>query len=148
MRIAKLLAAVAATGLAFSAQAEIWKDYAPSKAVWNVAFVKVKPNRIDDYLLGVRQTWVAGCEIGKKMGDVEDCFIYVSQTPSGGSFNVMLVQKFPSSAAMEPSEARYRKYMEEFRKSMSEAKQDEMVEGYEEMRSFFGEMDFRRVEWK
>ena len=34
------------------------------------------------------------------------------------------------------------------KKYMSEAKQDEMVEGYEEMRSFFGEMNFRRVEWK
>lgn len=148
MRIVTTLAALAAFGLASTAQAEIWKDYAPSKALWNVTFVKVKPNRIDDYLLGLKQTWVTGCEIGKKMGQLEDCFVYVSEGTAGGPFNVMLVQKMPSGAMREPDEARYRKYMEEYRKAMSEAKQNEMVEGYEEMRSFFGEMDFRRVEWK
>jgi hypothetical protein len=40
----------------------------PSKAVWNVTMVKVVPNRIDDYLGGLKQSWVSGCEINKKMG--------------------------------------------------------------------------------
>lgn len=148
MRIATTLAVLAACGFVTSAQAEIWKDYAPSKAVWSVTFVKVKPNRIDDYLLGLKQTWKTGCEVSKKMGIIEDCFIYVSETTSGGPFNVMLVQKMPSGEMREPDEARYRKYMEEYRKSLAEAKQKELVEGYEEMRSFFTEADFRRIEWK
>jgi hypothetical protein len=148
MRIAATLAALAAFGFVTSAQAEIWKDYAPSKALWNVTFVKVKPNKIDDYLMGLKQTWQNGCEVSKKMGVLEDCFIYVSEGTAGGPFNVMLVQKMPSGAMRDPDEARYRKYMEEYRKSLAEAKQQELVEGYEEMRSFFGEMDFRRIEWK
>jgi hypothetical protein len=148
MRIATTLAALAAFGFVTSAQAEIWKDYAPSKAVWNVTFVTVKPNRIDDYLLGLKQTWANGCAVSKKMGILEDCFIYVSENNASSPFNVMLVQKFPSGTMREPDEARYNKYMDEYRKNLAEAKQKELVEGYQEMRSFFGEMDFRRVEWK
>jgi hypothetical protein len=110
--------------------------------------VKVVPNRIDDYLGGLKQSWVNGCEISKKMGTIEDCSIFVSETSAGGAFNVMLVQKFASGAMMEPDEARYNKFMTEFRKGLEKAKQDELVQGYEEFRSFFGEMNMRRVEWK
>jgi hypothetical protein len=144
-----LLAAVAVIGVSATAQStEIYKDYVPSKAVWNVTMVKVVPNRIDDYLGGLKQSWVSGCEINKKMGVIEDCSIFISETSAGGAFNVMLVQKFTSGAMMEPDEARYNKFMGEFRKGLEKAKQDELVQGYEEFRSFFGEMNLRRVEWK
>ena len=149
MRKMTMLAALAVFGISATAQStEIYKDYVPSKAVWNVTMVKVVPNRIDDYLGGLKQSWVGGCEISKKMGVLEDCSIFVSETSSGGPFNVMLVQKFASGAMMEPDEARYNSFMEEFRKGLAKAKQDELVQGYEEFRSFFGEMNFRRVEWK
>lgn len=144
-----VMAAVACLGMSTNVGAtEIYKDYVPSKAVWNVTMVKVTPARIDDYLGGLKQSWVSGCEINKKMGTIEDCGIYVSETTAGGPFNVMLVQKFPSSSAMEPNEERYNKFMAEFRKGLEKAKQDELVQGYQEFRSFFGEINFRRVEWK
>ena len=144
-----MLAALAVFGISATAQStEIYKDYVPSKAVWNVTMVKVVPNRIDDYLGGLKQSWVGGCEISKKQGIIEDCSIFVSETNAGGPFNVMLVQKFVSGAIREPDEARYNAFMTEFRKGLEKAKQDELVKGYEEFRSFFGEMDFRRVEWK
>lgn len=149
MRRITLLAALAAFGLSATAQsAEIFKDYVPSKAVWNFTMVKVTPSRIDDYLGGLKQSWVSGCEISKKQGMLEDCSIFISETGAGGPFNVMLVQKFTSGAVRDPDEARYNAFMAEFRKSLEEAKQDELVQGYEEFRSFFGEMNFRRVEWK
>jgi hypothetical protein len=144
-----VLAALAVFGISAAAHStEIYKDYVPSKAVWNVTMVKVVPNRIDDYLGGLKQSWVGGCEISKKMGVLEDCSIFISETSAGGAFNVMLVQKFASGAMMEPDEARYNSFMAEFRKGLAKAKQDELVQGYEEFRSFFGEMNFRRVEWK
>ena len=149
MRKIAVLAALAAFGVSATAQStEIYKDYVPSKAVWNVTMVKVVPNRIDDYLGGLKKSWVSGCEINKKQGVIEDCGIYVSETSAGGAFNVMLVQKFVSGTMMEPDEARYNSFMAEFRKGLEKAKQDELVKGYEEFRSFFGEMNFRRVEWK
>jgi hypothetical protein len=149
MKLRLIVAGLAAFGVTALAQgAEIYKDYVPSKAVWAVTFVKVNPNRMEDYLDGLKQTWVGGCEISKKQGTTEDCSIFVSETPMGGAFNVMLVTKFSSAAMMEPDEARYTKFMTEMRKTLDEAKQDKLVEGYEEMRSFFGEANFRKVEWK
>ena len=149
MRKTIVLTALAVFGLAGSVNAaEIWKDYVPSKAIWNVTMVKVNPNRIDDYLGGLRQSWVPGCDINKKLGVIEDCSIFVSETTAGGPFNVMLVQKFPSSAAAEPNAESYTKMMAEVRKNLAEAKEDEIVKGYEEFRTFWGEMNFRRVEWK
>jgi hypothetical protein len=149
MRSMTMLAALAVFGLSASAHStEIYKDYVPSKAVWNVTMVKVVPNRIDDYLGGLKQSWVSGCEISKKQGVIEDCSIFVSETSAGGAFNVMLVQKFVSNAMREPDEARYNAFMTEFRKGLDKAKQDSLVQGYEEFRSFVGEMDFRRIEWK
>jgi hypothetical protein len=144
-----LIAALAAFCISGVAHAtEIFKDYVPSKAVWNVTMVNVVPARIDDYLGGLKQSWVAGCEISKKMGVIEDCSIFVSQTSAAGPFNVMLVQKFVSSAMMEPDEARYNKFMAEFRAGLAKDKLDELVEGYQEFRTFHGELNFRRVEWK
>jgi hypothetical protein len=149
MRKMTMMAALAVFGVSATAQStEIYKDYVPSKAVWNVTMVKVVPNRIDDYLGGIKQSWVSGCEINKKQGVIEDCSIFVSETSAGGPFNVMLVQKFVSGAIREPDEARYNAFMTEFRKGLEKSKQDALVQGYEEFRSFFGEMDFRRVEWK
>jgi len=149
MRAINTLAALAVFAFSTTAQAvEIYKDYVPSKAVWNVTFVKVTPNRIDDYLDGLRQSWIGSCDISKKQGTIEDCSIFVSETTAGGPFNVMLVQKFTTAAMMEPDEARYNKFMAEYRKALEKAKEDKLVEGYAEMRSFFGEMNFRKVEWK
>ena len=149
MRKTIVLTALAVFGLAGSVNAaEIWKDYAPSKAVWNVTMVNVDPNHIEDYLGGLRQSWVTGCAAGKAAGTLEDCFIYVSETAAAGPFNVMLVTKFTSAAMMEPSQESYNKVMSEVRKSLAEAKEKELVKGYDEYRTFFGEMNFRRVEWK
>ena len=142
-------ATVVALGLAGNANAaEMFKDYAPSKAVWNVTMVKVDPNHVEDYLGGLRQSWMTGCEAGKKVGTVEDCSIFVSETAAGGPFNVMLVTKFTSAAMQEPNEESYNKVMAEVRKSLAEAREKELVKGYEEYRSFFGEANFRRIEWK
>jgi len=144
-----VLAAVAAFGLAANANsAEIFKDYVPSKAVWNVTMVKVDPNHIDDYLGGLRQSWMTGCAAGKKAGTLEDCSIFVSETAAGGPFNVMLVTKFTSAAMQEPNEESYNKVMAETRKTLAEAKEKELVKGYEEYRTFFDEANFRRIEWK
>ncbi len=57
MRMNPVLATLAMFGLVSTASAaEIYKDYVPSKAVWNVTMVKVTPSRIDDYLGGLRQS--------------------------------------------------------------------------------------------
>ncbi len=149
MKRISIAAAAAALALAGSAQAfEEYTDYTPSKEVWNVTMVRVNPNRIDDYLEGLKQTWAPGCEIGKKHGAVVDCFIYRSETTATRDFNMMLVMKLPSGAASDPNADLFKKIQAETRAQLAQDKQDKLVEGYEEMRSFWGEMNFRRIEFK
>ncbi len=144
-----IAAAAAALTLASAAQAfEAYTDYTPSKEVWNVTMVKVNPNRIDDYLEGIKQTWVPGCELGKKHGVVVDCFVYLSETAANRDFNMMLVMKLPSGAVSDPDAALFKQIQAETRAQLEEAKQDKIVAGYEELRSFWGEMNFRRIEFK
>jgi hypothetical protein len=144
-----IAAAAAAMTLATSAMAfEAYTDYTPSKEVWNVTMVKVNPNRINDYLEGLKQTWLPGCEIGKKHGVVVDCFVYLSETAANRDFNMLLVMKLPSAAVSDPDAALFKQIQAETRAQLEEAKQDKIVAGYEELRSFWGEMDFRRIEFK
>ena len=149
MKSFAIAASAAALTLASNAQAfEVYTDYTFSKEVWNVTMVKVNPNRIDDYLEGLEQTWASGCEIGKKQGTVLDCFVYVSDTAANRDFNMMLVMKFPSGASSDPNEEQFRKLQTEMRAKLAEDKQNKLVEGYQELRSFFGEQNFRRIEFK
>ncbi|MBF8292854.1 MAG: hypothetical protein HW392_1681 [Steroidobacteraceae bacterium] len=149
MKRLTIAAAAAALTLASAAQAfEAYTDYTPSKEVWNVTMVKVNPNRIDDYLEGIKQTWVPGCELGKKHGVVVDCFVYLSETAANRDFNMMLVMKLPSGAVSDPDAALFKQIQTETRAQLEEAKQDKIVAGYEELRSFWGEMNFRRIEFK
>lgn len=142
------VATLAATFALPAQSAEVWKDYTVSKEVLNVTFVRVKPNKIDDYLGGLQQTWMSGCEIGKSMGTLTGCGIFVSETASNRDFNVILVMKRTSAGVTDPDEARYNKFMAEMRAKLAEDKQDKIVEGYEEIRTFFGEQDFREITFK
>jgi hypothetical protein len=147
----RLLIAASAAAFAYAtvSQAyEVYTDYTPSKEVWNVTMVKVNPNRIDDYLEGLEQTWVSGCEISKKQGTVLDCFVYLSETAAHGDFNMMLVTKFPSAASLDPNAEQYKAFMTSMRAQLAEDKQNKLVEGYEELRTFFGEQNFRRIDFK
>ncbi len=149
MKRLAIAASAAALTLAVNAQAfEVYTDYTPSKEVWNVTFVKVNPNRIDDYLEGLKQTWVSGCEISKKQGTVLDCFVYISETASNRDFNMLLVTKSPSAAVSDPNAEQFKQFQAQMRAQLAEDKQDKLVEGYEEMRTFFSEQNFRRVDFK
>ncbi|MGH8197915.1 MAG: hypothetical protein ACRETI_07070 [Steroidobacteraceae bacterium] len=149
MKCFSIAASAAALAFAANAQAyEVYTDYAPSKEVWNVTMVNVNPNRIDDYLEGLEQTWWSGCEIGKKLGTVVECGIYMSETAANRDFNLLLVTKFPDAASGDPNPEMFKKFQTEMRAQLEEAKQDKLVEGYEELRTFFGEQNFRRIEFK
>jgi hypothetical protein len=77
-----------------------------------------------------------------------DCFVYLSETAANRDFNMMLVMKLPSGAVSDPDAALFKQIQTETRAQLEEAKQDKIVAGYEELRSFWGEMNFRRIEFK
>jgi hypothetical protein len=82
------------------------------------------------------------------MGDVLDCGIYINEANGAGPFNMILTMTFRDSAAQEPNEARYKALEAELRKSLEDAKQKSIVTSYEDFRTFWGEGDYRKVEWK
>ena len=127
---------------------EVFKDYVPSTEIYNVTFVRVSPNRIDEYLDGLRQTWMSNCDAAKVAGSTVDCRIYLSETAANSDFNLMLVIEQPNAAATDPNETRYKQIMAASRAKLAEDKEKQLVEGYQEMRTFFGEQTFRKITFK
>jgi len=59
--IALLISAISIPAQAFG----IFDNYTLSKEVVRLSFIKVKPNKIDEYLEGISQTRVADCNFRK-----------------------------------------------------------------------------------
>jgi catechol 2,3-dioxygenase-like lactoylglutathione lyase family enzyme len=110
-------------------------------------FVKVMPNKLDEYLMFMKRTWIPACEANKAEGVVLQCQLYLSETPHNQDFNVVLMQVAPSAKVRDPDEARYRRLQERFRANLSSAKRDDMVQSVSEVRSFFGSQDFRAIDY-
>ena len=129
------------------AQLEPWKDYEVSDELWNITLVKVAPNLGDDYLEGIRDTWVAANRVQKELGHIEDFFIYRSELAESGDFNLLLVVRFANSDQLEPNKERY----ESFMKAWGEANRDKtrnITKNYPAMREITGEYLMRRIEIK
>ena len=53
--------------------AEPWVDYELSEEVIEMTVVTVKPGMKDDYLMGIKKTWVDACKIQKELGHIIGC---------------------------------------------------------------------------
>ena len=129
------------------AQLEPFTDYDISKELWNITFIKVDPNMGDDYLEGLRDTWVASNRVAKELGQIEDFAIYSSQLQQSGDVNLFLVVKFADSSQLEPNKEEYDRFM----KAWGEANQDKtrsIVKNYPSMREITGEYLVRKIDIK
>ena len=146
MRIKLILIALSLTFLSQSALAQLnpFTDYDISKELWNITMVKVKPNLSDDYLEGLRDTWVASNNVAKELGQIEDFHIFQSQVGASGDANLILVVKFTDSSQLEPNKGEYDKFM----KAWGDANQDktrEITKNYPAMREITGEYLVREI---
>jgi hypothetical protein len=126
------------------AQLEPFEDYDISDELWNITMIKVDPNMGDDYLEGIRETWVASNKVAKELGQIEDFFIYRSQLSESGDANLFLVTKFANSDQLEPSKEQYDRFM----KAWGEANEDrtrEITKNYPSMRKITGEYLVREI---
>ena len=139
-----LLASVASVTLA---DFEPWTDYEVSEGVTNVTTVKVDSNMIDHYLEGLSQSWAPANEIAKELGHIEGYWIHVSQLPNSGDFNVVLGIDFKDSAALQPDKAKYDAFMKKWGEA-AQARSDELVKMYPDIREIVGEYNMRSVEFK
>jgi catechol 2,3-dioxygenase-like lactoylglutathione lyase family enzyme len=115
--------------------------------VSNFVFVKVLPNKLDDYLVTMKRTWLPACEASKSEGIVSECHVFLSETPHNQDFNVILMQVSPSAKVRDPDEARYRRLQQKFRSNLPLAKRDDLVQNMSEIRTFFGSQDFRKIDY-
>ena len=129
------------------ADLEPWTDYELSEGVTNVTTVKVDSNMIDKYLEGLKQTWAPANEVAKELGQIEGYWIHVSQLPNSGDFNVVLGVDFKNSAALQPDKAQYDAFMKKWGEE-NQAKSDEIVQTYPEIREIVGEYNMRSVTFK
>ena len=150
MFVRSIAASAALLLLATVARADLepWKDYDISDQVWQVTTVKVHSNMGDAYLEGLKNTWVTGMETSKKLGQIEDYFIYRSELPASGDFNLMLVVRFANNEALAPNQERYEAFMKEFGEEQSEKTTEYAQENYPGMREITGEYRFRRIDLK
>ena len=146
MRYAILLAAVMlvlGSGSAW-AQLDPYKDYDISDAVWSMTTVKVDPNMGDDYLEGLRKTWVAASKVAKELGHIADYAIFRSDLPQSGDFNLMLVVKFDNTADLAPNQAKYEAFMKKWgEKRVKQTR--EITKDYPSMREITGEYLVREI---
>ncbi len=146
MRFKLLVTALLLTFFAQSALAQLepFKDFDISNELWNITFIKVQPNLGNDYLEGLKETWVASNKVAKELGQIEDFHIYRSQLSQSGDVNLFLVVKFANSAQLEPNKAEYDKFM----KAWGEANEDrtrEITKNYPGMREITGEYLVREI---
>ena len=150
MRVKLIVAglAVALFGSLAFADLTPWKDYEVSEHVWAVTTVKVNSNMDDAYLEGLRDTWVAGNEVSKKLGQIEDWKIMRSDLPNSGDFNLLLMTKFKNTGAFGPSKKNY----DDFVDAWSQKKVDETTEfaqkNYPAMRTITGGYLMRDIKLK
>ena len=149
MRLRQILTVIILTGLGSAAWADLepWTDYELSEGVTNVTTVKVDANMIDKYLEGLSKTWAPANEVAKELGQIEGYWIHVSQLPSSGDFNVVLGIDFKDSAALQPNKAQYEAFMKEWGEA-NQARSDELVQTYPEIREIVGEYNMRVVTFK
>jgi hypothetical protein len=129
------------------AQLEPFSDYAISDQLWNITLVKVEPNMGDDYLEGLRDSWVAANRVAMELGQIEDFAIYRSQLENSGDVNLFLVVQFANSDQLDPNKAEYDKFM----KAWGEANQKrsrEITKNYPAMREITGEYMVRKIDVK
>jgi len=149
MRIKIILSAMLSLFLSQSALAQLepFSDYEISDQLWNITLVKVHPNMGDDYLEGLRDSWVASNRVAKELGQIEDFAIYRSQLENSGDVNLFLVVQFANSDQLDPNKAEYDKFM----KAWGEANQKrsrEITKNYPAMREITGEYMVRKIDIK
>ena len=127
--------------------AEPFVDYDYSEQVTEMTVITVKPNLIDDYLMGIKRTWVDSCEVQKELGHIVGCSVYTAET-AGTDPNVFLTITYENLAAMGPNKERYQEFVTAWRKKISESDQQEIAGGYGDMREIVDLVVLRKVNFK
>jgi hypothetical protein len=138
-----LLLSLLVTSTAY-AQLTPFTDYDTSKELYNVTLVQVHPNLVDDYLEGLKETWVASNKVAMELGQIKDFAIYRSQLEQSGDANLFLVVEFADSSQLEPNKENYDAFMKAWG-AANEDRTREITKNYPAMREITGEYLLRKI---
>ena len=111
------------------AQEEDSREFADG--VIELTTVKVKTNFLQQYLDGIEQTWVAAAKIQQDMGIISNYNVYVGNDGS----TVYLTMTYPSWANKAPwSDEQAAEFEEQFRETISQDKNIQLSQSYEDIR--------------
>jgi hypothetical protein len=127
--------------------AEPWVDYELNEEVIEMTVVTVKPGMKDDYLMGIKKTWVDACKIQKELGHIIGCGVYTANT-AGTDPNVFLTIRYKNLAAMGPNKEKYNEFTEAWRKKISESEQEDIAGGYDDIREIVDLVVLQEVTFK
>ena len=122
-----------------SAYADPYTDYTPEKGVWQVTTVKVDSNHIDDYLVGLKKSWVPGEEMAKKHGVIDNYFVMLNANGADPGGNILLGEHYVSFAAMGPDKARDMQMQKEALAQMSKDEGRKLTDNFDKYRTFMSE---------
>ena len=134
-----LATAVAMTALGSAVFAEPYVDYTPKKGFTHVQFIKVDPNHLDDYIVGLKKTWVPGEEAAKRHGVIDYYGIDVKLNGADGGANVALIEHVVSAAMLDPDKARDQAVEKESFAAMPKDQMDAKVKDFDKYRTFVGD---------
>lgn len=138
--------AAAAAAMAFgAAKAEPWVDWTPQKGVWEFTEIHVAPGKLDDYLKGLKQTWVPGQEISKKQGEIDDYTIMIRVGGNTEGANVITARHLTSMAALDPDKAKDAEGRKMMEAVTPRATSEQLVGQYNTYRKFVDQSFWRPV---
>ncbi|MFT6710073.1 MAG: hypothetical protein ACJATO_000451 [Arenicella sp.] len=142
------LAAILCFSTVSNAEFQPWEDYQASDAVYYVSTIKVAANMGDIYLEGLANTWVTGNEVFKKSGQLEDYWIYRSDFPQSGDFNLMLIVKFADTKDLVPNKEKHQAFIKEFTKAKLAETSEYAQKNSPGIREITGDYLFREIKLK
>ncbi len=140
-----ILGAAGALAFAFVSMpcaAEPYVDYTPQKGYWTISAIEVDPNHVDDYLTGLRTSQGSAFNVLKRRGLIDDYRFMVRNGYVKGLPNVLIMTHSPSTALIDPDQARDQAVEKEIYQAFSKEKGDAAVRGYEKYRTFIDTGDW------
>ncbi len=141
-----IAAALGAALAAGAARAEPWTDYAPVKGVYVKTMIRVEPERMDDYLVDLKKTWLPREEILRTHGVIDAYSVQIAADPFGAGPNVALIEHYASRAALDPDKTRDQTLAKEIAKAAPKSAVSALLGDRDKLRTVIAQETWSEVD--
>ena len=118
-----------------------------SGSVWSISFIRANVNSVDNYLKGLKNTWVASYKEALNEGLIKSYKILLGSASNTDDFNIILMVEFENMAALDPDpirDAKWDKIDNDIKDKMKD-EYNKTIENYENIRQFVGDKYMREI---